>query len=168
MKRFLLIISILLSVPVCAGNPGRTVSKTRIATVISECSRYEGAELVKLGRISTAAIKGVVRIAAAGDPDAREALGLMKGIRRMSVLEYDDCSGADKARISGKLESALSGSEMLMEASDEGEKMRLYGLVDEKTCEVRDFILYSPSECALICIFGSISLDAVSKIASND
>ncbi len=46
--------------------------------------------------------------------------------------------------------------------------MRIYGVVDESADSVKDFVLYTPSDCALICIFGSISMDAVAKIASND
>lgn len=168
MKRLLLVISILIPLSALAGNPGKTVSKTRVMAVISECRRYEGADVVRLGRLATAALKGAVRVASAGDPEAREALKLMKGIHSISIIDFGDCSSADKARISGKLERALSGSEMLMEASDSGERMRIYGLVDEKADKVRDFVLYSPSDCSLICIFGSISLDTVAKLASND
>lgn len=170
MKRLLLILSILFSVslPATAGTPGKTVSKTLIATTLMECRHYPGVELVKLGRIKTAALKGVIRIAAAGDSDAREALRLMKGIHGVTVMDYEGCSGDDKARISRKLERALAGSETLMEASDGGEKMRIYGIVDDQGDEVRDFVLYTPSDCALICIFGSLSMETVAKIASHD
>ena len=49
-----------------------------------------------------------------------------------------------------------------------GEKMRIYGVMDEKTNEVKDFVLYAPSDCSLICLFGTLSMDAMAKIASND
>ncbi len=170
MKRFLLILSIFLfvSFPASAGTPRKTVSKTLISTTLMDCRRYPGVEMVKLGRIKTAALKGVVRLAAATDPDARDALRLMKGIHGVTVLDYEDCSGADKDRISRRLERALAGSETLMEASDGGEKMRIYGIVDEQGAEVRDFVLYTPSDCALICIFGSLSMETVARIASHD
>ena len=168
MKRFLLIISILLSCQAFAGAPGRTTSKAGIASTITECKNIEGVELVKLGRAATAALKGTIRLATINDTDAREALKMMKGIRSITVLNYEDCSQSDRDKISRKLERALSGSEVLIEASDGGEKMRIYGLVDEKTDKVRDFVMYTPSDYALICIFGSISMDAIAKIASND
>lgn len=168
MKRFLLIISILLSCQAFAGTPGRTTSKAGIASTITECKSIDGVELVELGRAATAALKGAIRLATINDPDGREVLKLMKGIRSITVLNYEDCSQSDRDKISRKLERALSGSEVLIEASDGGEKMRIYGLVDEKTDKVRDFVMYTPSDCALICIFGSISMDAIAKIASND
>ena len=124
--------------------------------------------MVELGRIKTAALKGVIRIAAMGDSDARDALALMKGIHRITILDYEDSSDADKASIEQRLERALSDSEMLMEASDGGDKMRIYGVMEERAEIVRDFVLYAPSDCALICIFGSISMDTIAKITSDD
>ena len=169
MKRLILIISILLSLQAFTAPAGNAVSRSRITAALSEIRNCPGAELVRLGRLPTAALKGVLRLAAADDPDAREELRLMKGIHGITVLDYEDCSAADKSRISGRLDRALSGSEVLMEASDGGERMRIYALVDESTDTVRDFVLYTPSDCALICIFGSISIDTMAKIvADND
>lgn len=168
MKRLLLILGILLSFQAYAGTTEKAVSKTRITSVISECRSYNGVELVRLGRVATAALKVVIRSAAIDDPDAREALKLMKGLRGITVMDYEGCSDADKDRISDTLDRALSGSDMLMEAKDEGETMRIYGVVDDKSDTVRDFVLYSPSDCALICFFGSISMETIAKMASDD
>ena len=62
----------------------------------------------------------------------------------------------------------LEGSQMLMEAKDGDDKMRIYGIVDEDGEKVSDFILHTPSECAVICILGSISTEAIAKIALDD
>ena len=168
MKRLVLLFCILLSLPAFARTPAKTVSKTHITAAIAECRLYSGTEMVRLGRLSTAALKGVIRLAALDDPDARKALGLMKGIHGITVLDYADCKAEDREAISGKLERALSGSEMLMEASDEGEKMKIYGLVDDQMESVRDFVLFSPTDCSLICLFGSIPMEALEKVASHD
>lgn len=168
MKRILLIICLLLPLSALAGKPSGTVSASKVKSAISQCRDYEGVNWVNLGSFGTAAIKGVVRIAAIGNPDAREAVKLMKGIRRITIMEYEDCSGTDKTRITRKIEKALAGSDMLMEASGDGEKMRIYGVVNEKTDKVKDFVLYVPSSCALICIFGSISMDAIAKLSAHD
>lgn len=168
MKRYVLIISILLAVPAWGATTGKTVSKSQITATLSECRGYAGAELVNLGRTKTAALKGFLRIYSIGDRDVREALRLMKGIHSITILDYEDCSAADKAQITKKLERALSSREMLMEANEGGEKMQLYGVIDDLTGNVGDFVLYAPSDCALICIFGSISMETIAKIASND
>ena len=169
MKRLLLIILFVsLAMQGFARTGEKTVSKTGVMFAISECRNYEGVELVNLGRISTYALKQTIRFAAKDDPDAREALDLMKGIRRITVMDYEDCPAPVRARISRRLDKALSGSELLMEASDGGDKVRMYGLMDEKTGAIKDFVLFCPSDYSLICIFGSISMDAVAKLASDD
>lgn len=150
------------------GTQGNAAGKPRISKAISECRQYEGADYLKLGRLATGALKGVVRIAGKEDPDVWEAVSLMQGFHGLTIFNYEDCSEADKATINLKLTNALADSEMLMEASDSGEKMKLYGTYDENSGLVRDFVLFVPSESALIFIKGSVSMDAISEIASND
>lgn len=164
MKKFLLIIAALLAVSVQDGS-ARKVSRSRITSVISECSKYEGAETIRLGGLATGAVKGIVRLAAIADPDARTALQLMKGVKALSVFTYDDCSEADKKKITRKLDRALSGTDVLIEAKDDGEKMRIYGIADDD--KVRDFVLYTPSDCTIICIFGSVAMESIKKLMDD-
>ena len=167
MKRFLLIVSIIL--PLAAMSAlGRQVTKGSVSAFISECRSCEGAEVVRLGPLATGAIKSVIRIAAKEDPDARDAVRLVKGIRGISVFDFEDCSEADRNHIIRRLDNILRGSEVLMEVSDNGERMNLYGVYDEKSDTVRDFIMYAPSSCALICLFGAISMKTLAKLADND
>lgn len=168
MKRFLLILSVLLSLQACARTTGKSVTSPQIASVISECSQYDGVETITLGRFATSALRGVIRVSGAGDNDIKDALRVMKGIRGISIMEYDDCSSDDKAEITSIIRQALSEREVLLEASDEGDKIELYGNVDDNGDMVRDFVLYSSSECALIYIKGAVSMETVARIASND
>lgn len=170
MKRLLLLLVLaLLPLAASASDPAtKKVSKTRITTVISEVRRYDGVEVVRLGRLGTAAIRGLVRLTAREDPEAREALALLRGVKNLTVMEYDDCAPAVRERIVRRLDEALGSSELLMEAKDGGSAMRMYGLVDEQTDRVRDFVIHTPSEHALICIFGSIPMDVIGKLASDD
>lgn len=168
MKRLVLLLCVILPCLSCMGTQGEAANKTRIASTISECRHYEGADYLKLGRLATGAIKGVARVAGVDDPDVLEAVSLMKGIHGLAILSYDDCSDEDKALIVSKLTTALEGSEVLLEASDSGEKVRIYGSYDERTDKVSDFVLFAPSESALICIRGTVSMQDVARIASND
>ncbi|MCR4824508.1 MAG: hypothetical protein K5849_04025 [Bacteroidales bacterium] len=168
-KSLLLLLLALLPLAASAGNSGsRTVPKTQINAMISEFRRYDGVETVRLGRLGTAAVKGVLRMAAQNEPDAREALALTRGVKHLAVLEYDDCRPEVRERITRRLSEALDGSELLMEARDGSSSMRMFGIVDEQTGEVRDFVLHAPQDCALICIFGSIPMDTVGKLLSDD
>lgn len=147
---------------------GKNVSKTQLTAVISEFRQYDGVELVRLGSLATSALKTVIRLSAKEDPDSAEALRLLKGIRRLTVFEYEDCQPDIKERISRRLNRTLNGSDLLMEAKDGGDSMRMYGVVDESGDTVRDFVLYSPGSCALICIFGKVSMKALSKMMEDD
>ncbi|MBR4809044.1 MAG: DUF4252 domain-containing protein [Bacteroidales bacterium] len=168
MKKILLTLSLFLPLLAYSCTSGRNNSNTDIASAISACCQYDGAEAIKLGRTATMLLRGAVRMAGVDDPDVQEVLNLTKNLRGVSILSYDDCSTEDRSRIEGKLERALSGSEMLLEASDSGEKVKIYGLVDNDSDMVSDIILYTPSACALICIKGSVSMESLSRIASDD
>jgi len=147
---------------------GKNVSKTRIKAIISECKHYEGAEVLQLGRFSLGLVRGVLKLSALSDPDVSEALCLMDGVHGISIFDFEDCSEADRQRICKKLDKAFSNAEMLMEASGDGDRMSIYGVLDEKTDTVKDFVLYTPSDYVLICVFGTVSMDAVAKLAEND
>ena len=107
------------------GTQGKAAGTSRISTTISECRQYEGADYLKLGRFATGALKGVIRVAGIDDPDVSEAVGLLSDIRGLTVFSYDDCSEEDKASINLKLTDALSDSDVLMETSDSGEKVKI-------------------------------------------
>ena len=103
MKRLILIISILLSIQAFAAPEGNAVSMSRITAALSEIRNCPGAELVRLGRVPTAALKGVLRLAAAGDPQpARSfrwvpytAVAVAASIALVAVLSIDKHSPKD-------------------------------------------------------------------------
>ena len=168
-KLLILFVLTLLPLAASASRPvNRTVSKARLTALISEMRGYDGVEAVRLGALPTAAIKSILRATARRDEDAREALKLLRGVRRVSVLDYEDCSPAVRERIADRLDRALVRSELLMEAKGDDSAMQIFGVVDEKTGTVRDFVLHAPDDYTLICIFGSISMDAVGKVLADD
>lgn len=168
MKRFLLIISLLLPMTAGAITVKDYISRQHIKSLISECRHLEGADVVQLGRFGTAAVKGLIRLAALSDSDAYNLAQLTKGIKGISVFDFEGCCDADKSYIISRLDRALSDGEVLMEMRDEGETVTIYGVVDDMGEEVRDFILYDPSDCALICLFGTIPTEKVVHIVDND
>ena len=88
----------------------------------------------------------------------------MRNVNGLYVFDYEDCRPALRDKINRRLNRLLNNSDLLMEANDEGERMQIYGLYDERTEAVRDFVLFSPSDCALVCLFGSIPMDTVSSM----
>ncbi len=168
MKKLLLILVLMVPMLASAATFGNRVSKNRIGSFIADCRRYEGAEVVHLGTFATKIGKGVLKIASIDDPEAREMLKMIRDVKSLYVLNYEDCSNSVKVKVNNRLEKMLEGSEMLLEAKDGDDKMRIYGIVDEDGEKVSDFILHTPSDCAVICILGSISTEAIAKIALDD
>lgn len=166
MKRFLLITCILL-LPLSAW-AGKNVQKTQLASFISEYRHCEGVELVQLGTFATAAVRAMVRLGASDDEDSRQAISMLKGIRRLTVLDYEDAPDSIKEKMSRRLDRILNGSELLMEAKDGDDVMKMYGVLDKKGENVSDFVLYTPGDCALICIFGKVSMKAIAEIMKEN
>ena len=48
-----------------------------------------------------------------------------------------------------------------MEIKDGGDMCRIYGVVDDAADKLSNFVLYDPSDCTLICLFGTIPMSAV-------
>ena len=168
MKKLLLILGLMVPMLATAATFGNRASKNRIGSFIADCRHYEGAEVVHLGSFATSLGKGILKIVSIDDPEAREMLKMIKDVRSLYVLSYEDSSKSVQAKVNSRLEKILEGSQMLMEAKDGDDKMRIYGIVDEDGEKVSDFILHTPSECAVICILGSISTEAIAKIALDD
>lgn len=168
MKRIFFLLFLLAPIAVAAASPEGRIPKTQLTSVIADYRHSEGVEVVRLGRLATGAVKGVVRVASVNDPDARDALRLMKGVKSLYVFDYASCRPALRERINRRLNRVFQNTELLMEVNDENDRMQIFGLYDEQSDVVRDFVLYTPSECTLICIFGSVSMDTVSRLMAND
>lgn len=91
------------------------------------------------------------------------------------ISEYSACDGVEVVNLGrialGALKGIVrisSGCEVLVEASGDGDRVTIYGYLDEKSNLIRDCIIYTPSSCALICLFGNFSMDTIAKIAEND
>ena len=166
MRRIILFFLLLLPLAAPAREPagGKAVPKAKITAAISEFRRYEGVEVVRLGRVGTAAVKTLMRAAAQDDPDAREALQLMRGVRNLAVLDYEGCAPAVREKIVRRLDQALDGSELLMEAKEHGESVRMYTAGTEKI--VNSFVMLSIEGEALsfICIDGKMDRESLENM----
>ena len=150
-----------------ARTDGKGVSLDKLASVISEFNGRDGFEVVKIGRIGTSAFKTLTKFAALNEGDSEDAqavIDLFGGIKKITIVDFDDCSKSDKDRFTRKVESLLQEDYLIMEMKDGGDQMKIYGVLDDKTDKINNFILYTPSECALICLFGTISLNSVSTL----
>lgn len=171
MKNLFIIIVLALTLPL-AGNAaaqGKAVPGSQISLLINEYKAYDGFEAVKVGRLATGFIKSMINAGAmeSGDPEVKDLKRLVKGIRKLAVVDYSDCDQQVRQGFSTKMERLLNGAEMLMEVKDGSDVMRMYGVVDDRGGKVKNFVLFSPEDCTLICLFGTLSLDSIMSLASR-
>ncbi|MCR5351819.1 MAG: DUF4252 domain-containing protein [Bacteroidales bacterium] len=166
MKKLLFLLAlVLLPLAASARRPvNKSVSRTQLNTVLSEFRHFEGVEVVRLGNFAMSLIKGVASVAVSDEPEAREVRGLMRGIKRISVMSYDECENGVRERINRKLKRILDPCEVLMEIKDDDELVRVYGSADDRSGDLQDVILFVPESCALICVYGTISADRVGDL----
>lgn len=142
-----------------------SISRARLNSLVSICRTYEDVEIVKVGSVGMSLLKFAARISVEDEED-REALRAMNGIKSISVMDYSECRAGDREAISARIDHLLAGKTPIMEVKDDGEAMFIYGVVSEDGGQIEDFVLYTPSDCALIGIFGSIDTAALMESAN--
>lgn len=171
MRKIFTLVALILATATLKASPQKDkVALDRLSSVIAECSDMPGFDVVSVGRIGTSALKSVIRLGSwseKGGEDARKVMNIIKDIKKIAVVDYDDCCDADKARFTRKIERLLKDDCLVMEARDGGDVMKIYGVLDEKTDRIDNFVMYAPADCSLICLFGSIPLSTVTKAISQ-
>lgn len=142
-----------------------SISRAKLNSLVSICRTYKNVEIVKVGSVGMSLLKFAARISAEDEED-REALRAMNGIKSISVMDYSECRAGDMEAISARIDNLLAGKAPIMEVKDDGEAMFIYGVVSEDGGKIEDFVLYTPSDCALIVIFGSIDTAALMESAN--
>lgn len=142
-----------------------SISMARLNSLVSVCRIYKDVEIVKVGSVGMSLLKFAARISAEDEED-RDALRAMNGIKSISVMDYSECRAGDRDAISARIDHMLAGKTPIMEVKDDGEAMFIYGVVSEDGGQIKDFVLYIPSDCALIGIFGSIDTATLMKSAN--
>lgn len=168
MKKFVLLLTLLAFCfsGYASAKPAKGVSKEKLLTLISEYRPNDGFHVVKLGSFATSLARTAAKITfrVDGDEEAAEAVKMINGVRKVVVVEYEDCERSVRDSFNTKARGLLRNYDLLMEVKDDEDQVFMYGLVDDKASSVKDFVIYVPEDCALICMFGSLSVDAVSKL----
>ena len=125
-----------------AGNPAG-----KLRTLVNEFRNEPGFEMVDMGPVAL----GLIRAAARGEvktEDDRKALQVFKDIKRLTILDFSDAE-----------------EEMLMEAKDGGETVRIYGMSNAAGDILEDIILLADD--ALISVRGKIRADLVGELVNQ-
>ena len=149
-----------------ADRSGRAVPKEKLLRLIADYRHSDGFDVVNIGGLGTSLARSVAKIAVRvdGDSDAAKLLRVADGIRRFCVVDYEDCAPRVRDSFNSKLSRILSRYELLVEVKDTDDNVRMYGVVNEDASKFQDFVIFVPNDCALVCLFGSIPMDAVGKI----
>lgn len=170
MKRFLLMLS--LAVMLLAGSgadaPAKSMPRQRLINIANGFRRTEGFEVVNIGRFGVFLMRSAASLSSGteDDPELREALKLLGGVRRLVVVEYEDGPERQRKMFNDRVESALEGCDLLMSANDGGSSVHIYGTLDDESGRVGDLVVFTPDDGALICVFGSFPMDAVAQLAN--
>lgn len=173
MKKLILILKVIallvvtqMAVEATAQAKTKALPRQQITALVSDFSGQEGFEVVRVGRLGMGLVKSLMRRAVRESGD-EEVLGLLRGIKSVSVVHFEDAAPGVKARFVRRLDRMLEGVDLLMEAKSDGEEMRVFGVVDEDGSKVTDFVAYSPKDCVLICLYGSMSTRQLAKIMED-
>lgn len=169
MKKYLVILFVILPFLTSAKTTRQPAQKETVMDVINAYCAEEGIDVVRIGKLGTFAIKKIIRLSAdaSEEQEIKDALKIIHGINSLLVVDYSDCREPVRNSISGRISKVLGSTDLLMEVKDGTDVMKMYGIVNGNSSEVRDFILFSPEDCSIICLFGSISMDAISMISDR-
>ncbi|MGN1225611.1 MAG: DUF4252 domain-containing protein [Candidatus Cryptobacteroides sp.] len=131
-----------------------------------EYRNKEGFEVVNLSGFSFSVIRALSAFSDADD-EFEEALKMLKGVKSMLVVDYEDAKKKDKDAFNAKADAILKDMELLMEAQDEGESVKMYGQISEDGKNLSNFVIYSPEDGALVCFKGKIALDQAMQLAAE-
>ena len=138
-----------------------------MTSVISEFSGKEGFEVINVGKFGTSALKRLIRMSADDDDEMKSMLKVINGIKKIAIVDYDDCPAADKEKFIRKIDRILNSDNLILEIRDDGETMKMYGVTDDNDDIVSNFIIHAPSDGALICLFGTLPLKEITSAMSR-
>ncbi len=158
MKKILVTLVMLLSLGTAAlaGN-----QNTQLRNLVSSFKGTEGFEVVDIGGIGMSLLKAAAK-SAAETPEDREALKLFNGLKRLTVVDFSDAAPEAREKFLRKAKRILEKGEMLMEAKDDGETVRIYGTSSADGTLLHDIALLAGD--ALIFVRGTVPMDQVGEL----
>lgn len=133
----------------------------KIGDIVKQYSHREGFEVMNLGRFLVGTLRAAALLDSDMDEEDRAALNAFSRVNRLVVVDFENASEADKTSFRRKVEKVLDKMELIMEAKDSGETIRIYGIQDDNN--LKDVILYS-SDGTLLSVSGSIDLEHIGEL----
>ena len=165
MKKILITLMMLLSLGTAAlaGDP-----HTQLRNLVSSYKGTQGFDVVDVGSLGLGLLKAAAKTAAE-TPEDREALKLFDGLKRLTIVDFSEATPETKEKFLRKANRILNEGELLMEAKDEGETVRIFGTSSKDGNVLQDIALLAGD--ALIFVRGTIRSDQIEALieqAEND
>lgn len=138
-----------------AGKPSKLESLAR------QYKGEEGFEMISLGKLGMRLFQGVAVMASDLDEEDKAALKLFKGLNKITIVDFEDIRADKKAAFEKKAQKILRGMDLILEAKDSTDSVKIYGIDDGEY--VRDCILYS-SDGTMIITRGRLSLNHLGNL----
>ena len=161
MKKILLTLMMLLSLGTAAlaGEP-----HTQLRNLVSDYRDTQGFDVVDIGALGLSILKAAARTAAE-TPEDREALKLFNSLKRLTIVDFSEAAPDVKEKFLRKANRILQSGEMLLEAKDGGETVRIYGTSSRDGSLLEDVALLAGD--ALIFVRGTIRADQVAALIAQ-
>lgn len=162
-KGILSVLTTLLLLPaLCHGQN----QAARLNALVSSYRGTSGFEVVNIGRPFIGLVKLILRTQA-HDAEEKALLDALSGVTRLTVLDYEDAPERVKTEFARKVNRILSDDQLLMEAADGGDKVRIYGILSEDGNTIRDVILHEEGDGNLVCFSGKIRADKLETLIAK-
>lgn len=144
------------------GAEYKNTNSGAVTDLIREYNLTEGFETVSVGGLGLGLIKMIAKPSM--DEEERAALEIMDGLRRIVVLDYEDADSSQRESFTRKMTEILDRAEKIIEVKDEEDILNIYGTCADDGDSIDDLMIFSPGDCSLICLFGSISSQKVADL----
>ena len=134
---------------------------TQLRNLVSSYKGTEGFEVVDIGGVGLSLLKAAAKTAVETEED-RQALKLFDGLKRLTIVDFSDATSEMRDKFLRKVNRILKSGEMLMEAKDGGETVRIYGTASKDGELLENIALLA--EDALIFVRGTIRMDQVEAL----
>lgn len=146
-----------------AERPAKDVKSGEVIDLIKNYKSDKGFNVVSVGSFGLGFMKMMAKASAKTEED-KAAVDFMNGIEKIVAVEYDDAAPARKTDFNSRLTKLLESAEKVMEVKDGGETVNIYGTSADHGESIDDLIIFIPEECALVCLFGSISAKSIADL----
>lgn len=140
----------------------KDVKTSSVVELVRKYRSHDDFTVVSIGSFGMGMMKTLAKMSL--DKEERAALDIIKGIKRLIVVEFEDARAEVRDEFNSKLSELLKDSEMILEAKDEGDVVHIYGTPARSGEAISDIIIHVPGDYALICLFGSIRADDVANL----